>query len=312
MEQPLFPAFKPLELADRARLNAALRAHAPRTSELNFTNLFVWRQYFQTHWCLAEDWLLILFAGHKDGACALEPVGPAGRVAIVGQLLDWLASDTVSPHPRLERVGQGLVDELAGVAGISCVSTRDHHDYVYRASDLRELRGKRYHAKRNHINRFQRSVEYVYRPYAPDLRDECLALAELWCGVRTCEEDMSLSGEWEAVRELLAHAEALELTGAVIQVDGKVQAFCLADQLNADTAVIHVEKANPEYPELYAVINQQFAQHGLGPVDWINREQDLGEAGLRKAKSSYHPAHLEPKFRVERSREASGATGTDR
>ena len=75
-------------------------------------------------------------------------------------------------------------------------------------------------------------------------------------------------------------------------------AFSVADRLNPRTALVHVEKANPDIPELYALVNQQLAEHALADVDWINREQDLGEPGLRKAKQSYHPDHLVEKFRL--------------
>jgi len=123
-------------------------------------------------------------------------------------------------------------------------------------------------------------------------------LADEWCGVRACEEDMSLTGEHEAVGELLAHFDALELTGGVICIADRVEAFSVADRLRADTALVRVEKANPEIPELYALINQQLAEQALTDVAWINREQDLGEPGLRKAKQSYHPDHLVEKVRL--------------
>jgi len=276
---------------------------SPTTSELSFTNLFIWRSYFQTRWCRLDDWLLVVFAGHRDGPCALEPIGPPGRRAVVEQVLPWLGSAFGSRTPRLERVGRALAEELGAVDGITVEPLRDHFDYVYRRDDLAALEGRRYHAKRNHINRLRRERTFEYRPIDAAMIAECMDLADAWCGVRACSEDMSLAGEREAVGELLANFEALELTGGAICIQEKVEAFSVADRLNPQTALVHVEKANPDIPELYALVNQQLSEHALADAAWINREQDLGEPGLRKAKQSYHPDHLLEKYRLSPAQE---------
>ena len=105
-------------------------------------------------------------------------------------------------------------------------------------------------------------------------------------------------GEWAAINAALADFQALELQGGVILINDRVEAFTCGELLNAATAVIHLEKANPEVRGLYAVINQQFCQQAWAGVPFVNREQDLGEPGLRTAKMSYHPHHLVEKFRI--------------
>jgi hypothetical protein len=105
-------------------------------------------------------------------------------------------------------------------------------------------------------------------------------------------------GEWEAIVKVLANYQALSLQGGVILIDDRVQAFSCGERLNERTAVIHLEKADPELRGLYAVINREFTQQAWAGTTFINREQDLGEAGLRKAKLSYHPHHLVEKFRI--------------
>jgi hypothetical protein len=109
---------------------------------------------------------------------------------------------------------------------------------------------------------------------------------------------MNLLGEWEAIAEALAHYGELNVHGGVILVDNKVEAFTIGELLNKETAVIHIEKANPEFKGIYAMINQTFVEHRWHTVPFINREQDLGVEGLRKAKLSYHPARLVEKFRI--------------
>lgn len=106
-------------------------------------------------------------------------------------------------------------------------------------------------------------------------------------------------GEWEAIKKLLQHVERLQVQGGTILIDGKVEAFTIGERLNQTTAVVHIEKANPKIPGLYSVINQQFCEHAWKDIPYINREQDLGDEGLRRAKLSYHPDRLIEKYRIE-------------
>jgi hypothetical protein len=109
---------------------------------------------------------------------------------------------------------------------------------------------------------------------------------------------MNLMGEWEAIRELLDCCDRLSVQGGAIVINGAVEAFTLGELLNKDTAVVHIEKANSQIPGLYAVMNQQFCEHAWSGVAFINREQDLGDEGLRQAKLSYHPVRLVEKFKI--------------
>jgi hypothetical protein len=109
---------------------------------------------------------------------------------------------------------------------------------------------------------------------------------------------MNLLGEWAAIKEALANYAGLDVKGAAVLIDGRVEAFTFGELLNASTAVVHIEKANPDIPGLYAAINQKYCEFYWEGVDFINREQDLGEEGLRKAKLSYHPDHLVEKYTI--------------
>ena len=120
-----------------------------------------------------------------------------------------------------------------------------------------------------------------------------------WCNLRHCELFPSLAGEEKAIFEALQNTETLGFKGGVILINDKVEAFALGETLNPQTAVIHVEKANPAFEGLYQLINQEFCAHEWKNVLYINREQDLGEEGLKKAKLSYHPHHLINKYTVK-------------
>jgi hypothetical protein len=292
---PLFPSFKPLEIGDREFIHPCLWAHQPTTSELTFTNLFIWRGHYRLSWCLADDCLVFL-SENPSGPWFFPPVGPSPHTDLCRRLLAWLKETRGVLDPRLERVGRRLREEVTAAGGFTEESSRDQFDYVYQTADLLRLAGRNYQQKRNHLNSFQRSHRYAYEPLTPGHLSACLDLARKWCEIRRCEEDLNLMEEWEAVKEALIHFQDLGLTGGAVFVEDRLEAFTVGEKLNADTTVIHLEKANPEMRGLYAAINQSFLEHAWHDTLWVNREQDLGEPGLRQAKLSYHPHHLEEKF----------------
>ena len=295
---PVFPDFKPLTLEDRDVLHQRLWQYQPDTSELTFINLYIWREYYDFQWSVVGDYLLI-FASRGEEPFALQPVGPAPRDATVRDLLYWLRDTRGVAVPSIRRADRRLVDELQGCTEFVIEPVRAHFDYVYRSEDLGSLSGRKYSKKRNHINQFLRSYTYTYAPITPSLTDDCLALAEVWCEQRLCEDDISLLHEFRGIRDALDNFDALQLEGGAVLIDGKVQAFSLGEMLNETTAVVHIEKANPEFKGIYPMITKQFSeQRWQGAVEYINREQDLDDPGLRHAKESYYPDYLVEKFSV--------------
>lgn len=292
---PLFPVFKPLELDDRDFLQPRLWTYQPATSELTFTNLFIWRKNYNLSWCLKDDCLVFRSDSPQD-PWFFPPVGPSSRADLCRDLLTWLKDERGVPDPRLERVDRRLLEKVTVTGDFSAEPARDHFDYVYAIPDLISLAGRKYHNKRNHLNSFQGAHRHRHEPLRPAHLPACLDLAEKWCEIKRCAEDLSLMEEWGAVTEALTHFQALGLVGGVVFVEDRLEAFTLGEKLNATTVVIHVEKANPEIRGLYTAINQAFLENAWQELPWVNREQDLGEPGLRQAKLSYHPHHLEEKF----------------
>jgi uncharacterized protein len=296
--EPIFPRFKPLALADREILRQILWDYQAETSELTFTNLFIWQSHYGYQWSRDRDHLLVVGGVPGGEAWALPPVGPGPRVDLCRQVLGWLKEARGVANPAIERADSRLAAELAGHSGFVVEGVRDHFDYVYRTGDLISLAGGNYHGQRNHINSLARSHGFRYEPLGEEHLSACLYLCARWCQVKRCECDLSLLGEWEAIGAALANYQALQLKGGVILINDRVGAFSCGELLNQDTAVIHLEKADPEVRGLYAAINQEFCRQAWADVDFVNREQDLGEPGLRKAKLSYHPHHLVEKFRI--------------
>jgi hypothetical protein len=294
---PQFPQFKSLEIHDREFIHDALWSYQPHTSELTFTNLFVWRTHYGFHWSMHKDCLILLSQAHEDDVYLLPPIGHASRLDVTIEVLEWLKKKY--GQARIERADKRLLTELdPEKESVRVEPQRDHFDYVYKSKHLIELAGNIYHSKRNHINKFLKSYSFSYEKMSEKHLHPCMELIEQWCGVHRCEEDLNLLGEWEAIGDLLAHFEELKVQAGVVLIDNKVEAFTFGESLNTNTAVVHFEKANPAINGLYSVINQKFAEENWSNTEYINRQQDLGQPGLRKAKLSYHPETLVEKYTI--------------
>lgn len=155
------------------------------------------------------------------------------------------------------------------------------------------MKGKKYQSKRNHINKFKKQYpDYEYRLLTPELVPECLKMEEEWCRANNCDEQMALGAERRSMTFALHHMEELGLTGGVLHVNGKIAAFTYGAPINYQTWDTCVEKANTDIEGSYAMINYEYANHIGEQYMYINREEDLGLEGLRKAKLSYQPTIL--------------------
>lgn len=173
---------------------------------------------------------------------------------------------------------------------------RDNWDYVYLREKLATLSGRKYHSKKNHVNAFKKEYpDYVYEAINETNKAECISFAEKWCEHRE-SEDPSIKCEFCAIKEALNNMEALGIKGGLIRLNGKVEAFSFGEPLNKDTVVVHVEKANPDIRGLYAIINMEFAAQAFPEAIYLNREEDMGKEGLRKAKESYNPEFMVKKY----------------
>jgi uncharacterized protein len=286
--------FKEIELADKAVFTDFLAKDPPQTSELTFTNLFMWSHRYQPSWSAWNDCLLMILRPAGEVPFGLQPTGPGNKEEALLQLSEQLKE--VSSEPRISRVGKDFVEHHVDPNRYEVVYDRDNSDYVYLTEDLINLPGNKFHRKKNHVNRFKKNHDYEYRPLDDNLAKSFLELQETWCELRDCYENPSLLHEDYAIYEPMCHYRELGFKGGGIIIDGKVEAFALGELLNPDTAVIHIEKANPDIPGLYAAINQLFCAEEWSDVKYVNREQDLGLDNLRKAKESYYPDHMVEKY----------------
>lgn len=261
----------------------------------------MWRNSYSIQWA-AEDGFLFVTASWEGTDYALQPFGPSDRLI---EAIDKLEIHFADAGKRfmLHGVESGtsvLLDKLKP-GYFNFKAERENFDYVYNAQDLINLSGRKYHGKKNHVNSFRRVYSaYQYLPLTAGLVDQCLATAEEWYQkkVENGDTDPSLAYEQQAIVDALSNFEYLGFAGGVIIINDRVEAFAFGEQINEDTAVIHVEKANPDIRGLYAVINQDFCAHSWSHMRYINREEDMGIDGLRQAKLSYHPARFTKKYTV--------------
>ena len=282
--------FERLSIEQKPEIDALLRHASHRGCAFSFANLDIWGRQCAAR--VGDD--LLLFSHFGGKTLYPYPVCPGDpRPALDALMAD--AKERGIPFRltglnRLdtEHLQQWYPDQFVFHCG------RDGHDYVYAIEDLAELKGKRFQPKRNHINRFL--AEYPDARILP-LTDETLpdakALAARWHQRRTEEEDAGM--ELAALHRAFAHWHELGMEGLVLYVGSQVVAMTMGSRLSDDTFDVHFEKADLDYQGAYAVINRAFARHireKYPEVRFLNREEDMGIEGLRKAKLSYHPHHM--------------------
>lgn len=295
---PEFPELTDLQKQHKPVIDELCEQAQPRASELNFTNLYIWRHAYAARLTRMDEVVCILsLRPDPEDSFLLPPLGEEAGVQHVNRCLEFMAEE--GHNARLWRIDQTQIDRL-GIddENFNIEPDRDNFDYVYRVEDLIALEGDTLADKRHHVEAFSRKYDYEYRPITPDIVEGCQWLQELWCDEKHCDLHSTLRAEDRAVNEVLEHLEELEVTGGAILVNDRVQAFSLGESISTDTVVIHIEKASPDLHGAFQVINQQFLEHEWADYTFVNREQDLGEPGLRKAKQSYQPDHMIRKFIV--------------
>lgn len=286
---PAYPASRSLEITDKALLQEHFRALQPVVSELSFANLFLFRHVHQYALTIFNDSLTVFGCGYDGQPYFLPPVsGDRGEVART--LLD-------EGNVLYGADEQFLAEHLSG-KGYQVVSDRDNDDYLYLRSELAELPGNRFHKKKNRINYFTSRHEHTIETFSGSHLESALQLLDQWQSVHGDSGSRSQAAETAATREGLELSEELGLSGVVVLTEKGVSAFALGEQLNDSTSVCLFEKADPFLEGAAQLVNREFSRFQPAELTYINREQDLGESGLREAKSSYHPFSMVKKFRV--------------
>jgi len=290
---PSYPEFRELRLEDKSRLDDAFKLYDPQISEYTFTNLFVWRETSHVLISHLENAILVKrWNPASNQFFLLPPIGTNSVVSLVKEMLLMTGERDFPPLYGLDR----LQAESLKREGFNIREMRDYWDYLYAVRDLSDLSGSKYYAKRKNIKNCFATYNPTYQPVTEEIVNQCLQLQTKWCDLRSCDTIPGLEAEHRAIKETFLHFSDWTVFGGAVLVEGAVEAFTLGERLNKDTAVIHFEKANSNIPGVYQVINQWFCTQALQDFQYVNREQDLGVPGLRRAKLSYHPTAFIEKY----------------
>lgn len=292
------------QLSDGGWVRNIITATDNYGSDCSFANMYLLRKKYNTQICRYRDFVLRKYYGTG----AREGYGfPIGR-GDVGKALGVIAEDAAVSGQELRFAF--LTDEQMSVLEEHMPGQFDYYtdsadsDYVYERRELADLSGRAFHKKKNHFSKFERSYpDYEYEQLGCGNCEDALMVAGTWYGEHAGEEDKAHQIEYDAIREALQNLEELELTGGIIYVKNRPIAMTVASYINQDVIDVHYEKVVGAYAENggYAAINRLFAKNCEG-AGWLNREEDMGIEGLRKAKMSYRPKLMVRKYSARRKK----------
>ena len=289
MEIPKYPEFAPIDFSMRDSLYPALNLNKDGISEFTFAGLYLFRKTYDYKIArLGEQGLLL--AGTKNGQSFFSAPCCFPDPNVFDELMrrfDFMKnmSESQAQAHRIELEGRGYI----------VTEDRNNFDYLYYRKDLAELSGREYHKKRNLVNGFINTYECIQRPLTKDNARDALVVLDKW------REEKGSDGDYASAKEGIELFSELKLRGAVYYIEGKPVGYCMGEALAKGTMfAVHFEKAIDEYKGIYQFINQAFAQSLPAYFKVINREQDLGDEGLRQAKMTYRPFGFVKKYRVMR------------
>lgn len=290
--------FNLLTIDDKPVFDKYLRDYRFETSEYSFTNLIIWRKGCDISYTIYNGTLIIKKRDFKGNYHFMQPIGykKEDLRCIVEKLREY---KTENRMPYLFKdVENSFLDELKEIYGddIDIKQDVDNFDYIYASEKLIDLSGKKLHSKKNHYNYFIKTYNYTIRDFSePGVKEDCIKASEAWHEEKN-NGDEYLAYELEGIKEIIANSDRLNLNGMAVYVDDSIAAFTIGECVNKDMAIVYIEKGRSDIRGIYTFTNKVFVENYLNTVKYINREQDLGIEGLRKAKKSYNPLKLEEKY----------------
>ena len=288
--------FRRIELSDQEWVDKILKKANLMGCEYTFANNFMWGDQYNLEIANVEG-----FYCSRSGMGEVVygfPIGEGDLLKVI-RLLEEDAKER-----GIKFVMKGLLQEHVTMLNLVCpdefefTNSRDDSDYIYTVEKLSKLAGKKLHGKRNHIARFKDDEDWQYEPITEANMKDCLAMNSRWCEKYRCLESVSLKHEACAVKKAFRYYKELGLRGGLIRKKGEVVAYSVGEPLSNNTFVVHIEKAFADIQGAYPMMNQQMVLNECQEFEYVNREEDLGEEGLRKAKLSYYPDILLDKYRA--------------
>lgn len=275
--------FKKIELCDKDTVTEYILKSERRFCENTFGNMFCWQPLMHYQFAVYNNTLIV---GNPDNKKFDLPTGEdvAGAIAALKEQYGQFTLRSLSK------------DDLQYVEGYEVVENTGFFDYIYDSEKLQTLTGKKLAAKRNHINAFLADGEWYTEKITPDKCDMLIEFNQKWCEGK-CHDEM-IHAEVCAAKTALKNFEALGLMGLMLYKNGTLVAYSYGEPINHDTFCVHVEKADNEVRGAYQMINREFVRTFCKDYKYVNREDDAGDEGLRRAKLSYYPTEVGKKYKA--------------
>lgn len=293
--------FRKPVIEDKALVTGYIKQKKTRSCEDTFGNILLWARFYDVQIAVVEDMLVAAMIGEK--LSFHYPYGEGDVKKCIEALKVY--SEEQGQEFRMHCVTPEEFKELDSLFPGEFIIEydRDIADYVYETEKLCSLSGKKYHGKKNHINKFKKMYpNWEYESLNSENAEEAFQLLLRWRELNGCNEDDEKNAESCVSANYLRLFDELDVCGGILRVDGQIAAFTVGEQVCDDTMVVHIEKALTEYEGAYPMINQQFVEHECRHVIYVNREEDTGDEGLRKAKMSYRPIFMVEKGTVKRKK----------
>lgn len=285
--------FKSPKLSDYEKFAQFFFDEGEFSCEMNFISIYIWKAIYENKFYM-DDKTLFFKSRDEDGGYVFSL--PYGDMEYGMKLIfEYCKSEGIKPNIWTSQ-GKRLDTFLKKYNTYEIIPERDNFDYIYKREDLAFLKGKKYHSKRNHISAFSKKYNWTYEVLDDNNKDEFLAFSEKWYFDKADAFDEGLAAEQKALAKILNSNVGIKYKGALIRIDGKIVAVTMGSPINSKVFNIHFEKSDADYLTAYALINREFALRELQEYEYINREDDLGIEGLRKAKLSYKPEILLEKY----------------
>ncbi len=286
-------SFRKLLIEDKPKFNRFFENNKRMGCEYTFACNFIWQDVFNSSFDIIEN-TYVAKTQRQHETVYNFPIGDSKDIINAMKHIMNLEKEKTVFRGILDYHIPFINENFPGKFSFS--SNRDESDYLYLSENLISLSGKKYQSKRNLIKRFCDNPNWVYEDISKSNIDECIALNLNWSDERDASSNIEMRKEIGAANTALSHFSELGLVGGLIRREDKVIAYSIGERLTDDTFVIHFEKADDKIKGGYQIINNEFAKHNCVGFKYINREEDNGEEGLRKAKLSYKPIKLVEKF----------------
>lgn len=326
--------FRKVLTSDKPTIDAYLAEAGIPICDYTFTNIYCWQHQYDTLWAEVCNSLVVRFdIGHGERGYMVLGCSDFGRLLpmlmddaqAAGQPFRMIAmcrrcadnfSAWADAHYGLDAEGRPVIFDTEEEAakcvrrGNECFAicdNRDYQDYIYSIRDLCDLTGRKYQPKRNHVNRFESQYSYTFEELRPEDIDECLQIERSWQRRKEegeaddvehrADHEYKMSEEQRAIRLAFDDYRTLGLYGGVLRVEGRMVAFTYGSPITPEVFCTHIEKADSSYEGVFPMINRCFARAlAAKGYTMVNREEDMGIAGLRRSKLSYYPASMQEKM----------------